>query len=264
MDENVIKKDITEEDDRYVRNFNLVLDTMKGYEFLFNDHEGEIIQRFHNMSKLAKSIYVRMYFDDKNWWSSLELFKFNKNKEAVLIGLGELKRGGFIRDFNEVFENLDYERISDAMESLTPVQLRTFESDVNRALRAAPKVDLGLDETIHNPFYFFKHAAEGELKSLAVSVSKKYSECIRAVVQDCKKERKKVLPFPHFSFTNKPDTINRLIGKIHYMEHSGAKSLEKKEVMDNTNLHQFFQMKNTKTEDKGAAMDRRIKLRGEV
>ncbi|CAI2364042.1 unnamed protein product [Moneuplotes crassus] len=264
VDESDIKKDLKEEDDRYVRNFNLVLETIKGYDFLFNQNELEIIKRYKSLGSLAKSIYVRIYFDNKHWWSSLELFKFNKNKQAVMMAIGELKRNVFIRDFNEVVEKLDYERISDAIQSLTPNQLKQFDDEVNRALRTAPKVDLGLDETQHNPFYQFKHAAEGSLKSLAVSVSKKFSECIRAIVEDCKKERRKVLPFPNFSYSTKPDIISKILGKIHYMEESGQKILKKKDVVKNTNLHQFFKMKDETPKDEASKMDQRVKLRGEV
>ena len=141
-----------------------------------------------------------MYFGDKNWYSSLTLFKISRDKEAIMIALSELKRNGFVRDFNEVLENLDYERINDAAESLTPQQLKIFEIEINRVLRTAPKVNLGIDEALHNPFYFFKHAAEGDLKGLGVSLSKKFSEAIRSIVQDCKKEKRKVLPFPNFSY----------------------------------------------------------------
>ncbi|CAI2364487.1 unnamed protein product [Moneuplotes crassus] len=262
--DNDIKSNLKEEDNRYVRNFNLVLETIKGYDFLFDQNEIEIIKRYKNLGSLAKSIYVRIYFDNKNWWSSLELFKFNKNKQAVMMAIGELKRNAFIRDFNEVVEKLDYERISDAIQSLNPNQLKKFDIEVNRALRTAPKVDLGLDETQHNPFYQFKHAAEGKLRSLAVSVSKKFSECIRAIVEDCKKERRKVLPFPNFSYSNKPDIISKILGKIHYMEESGQKILKKKDVVKNTNLHQFFKMKDETPKDEASKMDQRVKLRGEV
>jgi hypothetical protein len=264
VDETTIRKDIIEEDNRYVRNFNLVLDTIKGYDFLFGEHEAEIIKRYYSLSNLAKGIYVRMYFGDKNWYSSLILFKYNKDKEAVLMSLAELKRNGFIRDFNEVLETLDYERMSDAFESLTPQQLRVLEMCINRTLKTAPKVNLGIDETLHNPFYFFKHAAEGDLKGLAVSVSKKFSEAIRSIVQDYKKDKKKVLPFPNFSYTNKPDIISRIIGKIHYMEQSGAKEVDKKVVFDNTNLHQFFQRNDKHKEDEPSSIDKRIKLRQQI
>ena len=264
VDETTIRKDIMEEDSRYVRNFNLVLETIKGYEFLFSEHENEMIKRYYSLSNLAKGVYVRMYFGDKHWYSSITLFKFNKDKEAITMALGELKRTGFIRDFNEVLDNLDYERMWDAMESLTPTQLKVFESEVNRILRAAPKIDLGLDETLHNPFYFFKHAVEGDLKSLAVSVSKKFSNSIRAIVQDWKKEKRKVLPFPNFSYSNKPDVIARIIDKVHYMEKQGAKEREKHEVLDNTNLHMYFQRNDSNKEDEESFLDKRPRLRDQV
>ena len=264
VDEVTIRKDIMEEDSRYVRNFNLVLETIKGYDFLFSEHENEMIKRYHSLSNLAKGVYVRMYFGEKHWYSSITLFKFNKDREAVTMALGELKRAGFIRDFNDVLDMLDYERMWDAMESLTPTQLKTFESEANRILRAAPKINMGLDETLHNPFYFFKHAVEGNLKLLAASVSQKFSDSIRAIVQDWKKEKKKVLPFPNFSYSNKPDVISNIIAKIYYMEKQGAKEREKHEILDNTNLHQFFQRSdNSKTEDE-SFIDKRPKLRDQI
>ena len=58
-----------EEDSTYARNFELVLKTALKYAHLFTEQETKTIQLFMNQDLAVKTLYARMYFRRRFWYS---------------------------------------------------------------------------------------------------------------------------------------------------------------------------------------------------
>ena len=58
-----------EEDESYARNFELVLRTALRYPDLFNEDEIKLINTFLNQTMATKTLYARMYFRRRFWYT---------------------------------------------------------------------------------------------------------------------------------------------------------------------------------------------------
>ena len=62
-----------EDDESYARNFELVLRTAIRYPDLFNEEETKIINTFLNQTMATKTLYARMYFRRRFWYTPRQL-----------------------------------------------------------------------------------------------------------------------------------------------------------------------------------------------
>lgn len=58
-----------EDDESYARNFELVLRTGLKYPHLFTDEETKVIHTYLNQSVATKTLYARMYFRRRYWYT---------------------------------------------------------------------------------------------------------------------------------------------------------------------------------------------------
>ena len=67
------KKPALEDDESYSRNFELVLKTALKFEHLFTESEKDVIKTFLNQSVQTKTLYARMYFRRRFWYTPKQL-----------------------------------------------------------------------------------------------------------------------------------------------------------------------------------------------
>lgn len=77
------KKPALEEDNTYARNFELVLRTALQYKHLFSDNERETIERFLKQETAAKTLYARMYFRRRYWYTPRQLTKYSETPDKI-------------------------------------------------------------------------------------------------------------------------------------------------------------------------------------
>lgn len=58
-----------EDDESYARNFDLVLRTALKYAKLFSSDEAKTIQTYMNQTMATKTLYARMYFRRRFWYT---------------------------------------------------------------------------------------------------------------------------------------------------------------------------------------------------
>ena len=62
-----------EDDESYARNFELVLRTALKYPQLFNEDETKTVHTYLNQNMATKTLYARMYFRRRFWYTPLQL-----------------------------------------------------------------------------------------------------------------------------------------------------------------------------------------------
>ena len=62
-----------EDDESYARNFELVLRTALKYPQLFNEEETRTVNTYLNQSMATKTLYARMYFRRRFWYTPRQL-----------------------------------------------------------------------------------------------------------------------------------------------------------------------------------------------
>lgn len=58
-----------EDDESYARNFELVLQTALKYPHLFIEEETKVIKTYLNQTMATKTLYARMYFRRRFWYT---------------------------------------------------------------------------------------------------------------------------------------------------------------------------------------------------
>lgn len=108
-----------DDDNVYVRNFDLVLRTCLMYDHLFIPEERSKIELFLTQENAAKTIYARMFFRRRYWYSLPVLKKYSDRMDHIETAAQRLQRAGFLRnDEDAVYEN-DFERIHELFETMS-------------------------------------------------------------------------------------------------------------------------------------------------
>jgi len=70
-----------EDDESYARNFDLVLKTALKYPHLFSEEETKMIHTYENQTLATKTLYARMYFRRRFWYTPKQLQKYTENPQ---------------------------------------------------------------------------------------------------------------------------------------------------------------------------------------
>ena len=107
-----------DDDNVYVRNFDMVLKTCLLYDHLFLPEERQKIEMFLSQENGAKTIYARMFFRRRYWYNIPTLKKYSDRLDHIETAAQRLQRAGFLKcDEDAVFDN-DYERLHELLETM--------------------------------------------------------------------------------------------------------------------------------------------------
>lgn len=103
---------------------NLVCRTVLGYSHLFTDEEKEILQNFSELDYLAQTLFTKMLFRKRVWFSSYNLKDYCKNPAQIRSSLKQLIKLRFVEKPKGLMEDLYQLRIF--LESLSSKELVEF------------------------------------------------------------------------------------------------------------------------------------------
>ena len=95
----------------FCRNFELVLTTVNKYDNIFSDDEREIMQKWIDLEIPCKTLYARMFFRRRYWYTIRQLKNYSEHAGNIEQTLIKLNDYGFLRSDKEAIEAFDYERI---------------------------------------------------------------------------------------------------------------------------------------------------------
>ena len=75
------KKPALEDDESYSRNFELILNTALKFDHLFGEAEKKVMTTFLSQPVQTKTLYARMYFRRRYWYTPRTLSKYTENPD---------------------------------------------------------------------------------------------------------------------------------------------------------------------------------------
>eukprot|EP00347_Sterkiella_histriomuscorum_P003951 403362310 len=203
----------TNESTLYVRNFDLVLQTVFSYSNLFTEEEKCKIKLFLAQDGKAKTIYARMFFRRRYWFNKQILSKYSQNQEYLEDTAQNLYRNGFLRSDEDVIYEGDFERINELIENgINVCGLKILETELKKIIRGNHFQELEQDFDLIrvNTFYQQKQTFEGKYGPVCEKLSAKISKWIREISEENIINGKKVLFFRDNAQTEKLKICLRL------------------------------------------------------
>ncbi|CAI2371364.1 unnamed protein product [Moneuplotes crassus] len=153
---------------------NLVCRTVLGYSHLFTDEEKEILQNFSELDYLAQTLFTKMLFRKRVWFSSHNLKDYCKSPAQIRGSLKLLIKLGFVEKPKGLMKDLHQLRIF--LESLSSKELTEFSKILGRKFNKYPP-------TVENTFPDFK-GADMESPIVALSPFRNLSEIGKKCIDD--------------------------------------------------------------------------------
>ena len=106
-------------DNSYARNFDLVLRTSLKYDHLFLPEEAQIINAFLKLDTLSKTIYARMFFRKRFWYTHPSQLKSYAETDSELDNaLKNLYKAKLLKSDEDSVYETDYEKIHELFECM--------------------------------------------------------------------------------------------------------------------------------------------------
>ena len=128
------KKDL-DEDMMFSRNFELVISTVLKYDDIFSDEEREGLQKWIEMSIPCKTLYSRMFFRRRYWYTIRQLKNYSEHSGNIEDTLKRLNEQGFLKNDQDAINEFDYERLQELLEAMVSVQIKQVELDLKKIIR---------------------------------------------------------------------------------------------------------------------------------
>jgi len=138
--------------------------TVKGYDGLFTEDEIRLIDSYIDAPVTAKTLYARMFFRRRYFFQKPTLKKYFENAEPLDTALRHLHRSGFIRSDEDVFFDLDLERIYELLNSMLLPKLKQLDHELKRIVpQLRQQQDRPFDFAMieNNVFHFPSQTFEG-------------------------------------------------------------------------------------------------------
>lgn len=176
------KKPALEDDESYSRNFELVLKTALKFGHLFTEKETNVIKTFLNQSVQTKTLYARMYFRRRFWYTPRQLQKYTENPDQIDKALRILHSLQLLKSDEDCLYETDYERLHELFECMLLPHVKLVEEQFRRIHRGnfEPTYPKEYDCIMNNPFYMMKSSLdESPLYEISCIVSEKLSDQMR-------------------------------------------------------------------------------------
>ncbi|CDW85590.1 UNKNOWN [Stylonychia lemnae] len=239
---------IKNEQNKYNRNFILVIETVKNYPNLFDESEKEMLDIYvKKISSNAQTILARLMLRKRKWFNSaVHLAKYFSDQNTINEALTELETFDFIQADMKVIENLlrqlqnqdeqpQLEELVEFLEDITSQKLQDINKFINKTIKGVRIENyVNVLEVGLNPFYGFQNHLEGmsfgndidsldkkirQLYDLNKKLTKRFSGMISEYMLDNQKKFKQAI--------NKRNVIHKILRKIQalLMIENGSKDM---------------------------------------
>lgn len=146
-------------DNSYARNFDLVLRTVLKYDHLFPEEEVKIIQDFLKLDTLSKTIYARMFFRKRFWYSSPQQLKsYSESEQDLEKSLKTLYNSRFLKSDEDCVYESDFEKLHELFECMQMQNVKVVEDEFKKVVKGnfEPTMPKLYHNISNNPFWQLK------------------------------------------------------------------------------------------------------------
>lgn len=198
----------------FSRNFELVLTTVLKYDGIFSDQERERIQGWIDLTIPCKTLYSRMFFRRRYWYTIRQLKNYSEHSGNIDQTLQKLNETGFLKNDQDSINEFDYERLQELFETMVSMQIKQVEVDVKKCIRGycPDNLDKEYDLISNNPYFLMKETfsegvGQGIYHQMCKKLSHKMSGWLRESTEETIRSGKKVNVFLNYQVTDKVKLI---------------------------------------------------------
>jgi hypothetical protein len=140
-----------------------VLKTSLKYEHLFLPEESDTISNFLKLDTLSKTIYARMFFRKRFWYTNPSQLKSYAESEADLEkALKTLYKSKLLKSDEDSVYETDYEKIHELFECMQMQNVKVVEDELRKVVKGnfEPTMPKLYHNISNNPFWQLKQTCE--------------------------------------------------------------------------------------------------------
>ena len=170
---------------------------------------------FIDMETQAKTIYARMFFRKRFWYTSPSQLKaYSESDKQLATSLTLLYQKKFLRSDEDAVYESDFERVHELFECMQMHQVKTVEMELARLCKGSFGQGFSnkYDCISNNPFWHLKQTEV--ISEPSTEISKLISLWVREASEHSLNLGKKLNPILNFQVNDKVKLINKLMHRI--------------------------------------------------